>query len=146
MKMVALVLLVGLVAGACEALSTGSGTAADVRVHVAGATFQLDPTLGTARVAMVVRNAGEETVYLARCGDELATVLERRQGDEWVEAGAAVCPAVYNMAPAPLTGSAVRETARAVAAPGTYRLRVGISESVRGPFRWAAVSGPFVVE
>lgn len=146
MKTKSLVLFFGLMAGGCEALAPAPGARPEVRVRIQSTMFEIDANLGTAHIPLIVQNAGAQTVYLARCGDAFPAVLERRQSGQWMEASAVVCQAVYDMSPLPLSVGEARAGTYSVAVPGTYRLRLGVSGSTHGQYRWTVVSEPFVVE
>jgi hypothetical protein len=77
-------------------------------------------------IAVSVRNRSDDVVFLSRCGDHMLPEMERRSGDAWVNAAAAICPAILPMAPISLGIGAVYQDIVTVTQPGTYRLRLAI--------------------
>lgn len=145
MKFLSFALVLLLALAGCRALSTAPDSP-QVRIEVESATFRLDPSVGAVAVPFSVRNIGEETVYLARCGDSVSAELERWEGGEWVNAAAAICLAIYDMSPLPLGAGEMRRSAHGVHKPGRYRLRIGASGSPGERSTWGLVSEPFIVE
>ncbi|CAN5277357.1 hypothetical protein BH24GEM2_BH24GEM2_12200 [soil metagenome] len=129
----------------CQMLSTAPEVS---RVHlvVEGTTFALDRGGHGYVVPWVVENQGSETAYLSRCGDRLSFELERWENTAWVNASAAICPAIYSMVPLPLApGQALRGVGQ-ISTPGRYRLRLGVSERADVELRWVLVSEPFTIQ
>jgi hypothetical protein len=73
-----------------------------------------------------VRNIGTQVVFVSRCGDHVLPEIERHVGNEWVNAAAAVCPAVFPMVPIRLEAGVVLRDSVTISVTGTYRLRVAI--------------------
>lgn len=90
-------------------------------------------------VAVAVHNTGHDVVFLPRCGEHMLPAIERRTGDAWINAAAAICPANERMDPIRLAAGEVHQDTIGVRQPGTYRLRVMI---LRGSMR--AASEPVV--
>ena len=106
-------------------------------------TFQGGANSSTILVS--VRNAGDEAVFLERCGDRMLPAVERRSEDAWVNTAAAICPASLRMDPIRLEAGAVHQESLGKMQPGTYRLVLGISRSSAVPFEFVA-SQSFAIE
>lgn len=135
----------------CVLLSAGCGVlpgpdSPELRVELQQALIARDPETGAATIAFSVRNRGESTVYLNRCGERLTTLLDRWEGGRWVEFRSDICPAVYDMSPYPLDAQEERVGERAVHDPGRYRLRFGTSERPLARSLWIFASPAFTVE
>jgi hypothetical protein len=96
-------------------------------------------------IAVSVRNISDDVVFLPRCGDHVLPAIERRSGDDWVNAAAAICPANLRMDPIRLDVGAVHQDKVAVTQSGTYPLRLAISRSTAA-LPEPVVSQSFVVE
>jgi hypothetical protein len=134
-----------LVFSGCQMLSTAPEVSR-VYLVVEEAAIALDRGGHTHVVPWVVENQASETVYLARCGDRLSFEIERWENAAWVNAKAAICPAIYNMASLPLAPSEVLRGVEKISAPGRYRLRIGVSERADEELRWVVVSEPFTIQ
>lgn len=91
-------------------------TAERVAINIEAAT--------TASVTFTVHNTTAGPIFLWRCGDHVQPDVERRVGNEWVNAAAAICPAVYSSTPNPLDAGAVLRDSAFVPGAGVYRLRI----------------------
>lgn len=105
-------------------------------------TFQ---TGRSSAIAVSVRNTSGDVVFLPRCGDHVLSAIERRSGDEWINAAAALCPASLRMDPIRLDVGTVHQDSVALTQPGTYRLRLAILRQTAAPSE-SVVSQTFVVE
>lgn len=109
-----------------EALSVGLTTRA----------FGRD-SLGFVRIGFRVSNAGNTTVYLNRCGVEVAADIERRDAPEqWALTSSAItsCASSLYLGPYRLDpGQTVQATQTARLTVGEFRLRVLVSLDADGP-------------
>ena len=128
----------------CRMLSTAPEVS---RVHlvVESTTFALDRGGHAYVVPWVVENQGSETVHVSRCGDRLSFELERWENTAWVNASAAICPAIYSTVPLPLAPGEELRGVEKISGPGRYRLRLWVSKR-DGEERWTLVSEPFTIE
>src|SRR4051812_18395054 len=76
---------------ALSACSVPSDPSPGLRLVVSSQTRNVDSSY--TNVAFVVVNETERTVFLPRCGDVIATEVERAESDAWTNASAAICPA-----------------------------------------------------
>lgn len=105
-----------------------------------------DPASGEAAVPLRVLNDRPHTVYVAACGDRPSVTIERRVGNGWENAGAAVCPAVNPAVPVEVEGRSSRPFTVTVREAGMYRVVASVSVAAdRSGFRDVA-SNPFQVE
>lgn len=126
----------------CQMLSTAPKVS---RVELVVEEIALDRGGHTYAVPWIVKNEGSETVYLSRCGDRLSFELEQWKNAGWVNASAAICPAIYSMVPLPLAPGEALRGRGTISAPGRYRLRLGVSERAGEELRWIVVSAPFTI-
>ena len=136
-----LVVLIGLVLAGC---SSSSGLSEALRVRVGGGVFEGEP----ARAALVpfeVVNASTRDLYLARCGERLMAAVDRWNGVRWVQHSGDACLTVADMSPLRLAAGASHQSTRAIAEPGMYRLRLGVSAAPSAEYAWDATSAPFTV-
>jgi hypothetical protein len=105
-----------------------------------------DPATGEAAVPLRVLNDRPYTVYVAACGERPSVEIERRAGDAWVNAGAAVCPAIYSAVPLEVEGRSSTPFTVSIREPGVYRVVASVSVAAdRSDFR-AVASSEFRVE
>lgn len=145
MRSIPLPMLAYLLLTGCGGFSTGPEWT-DLLVELEETLVVRDPDTGDAAVAFALRNTGESTIYLSRCGEHVSTLLDRWEGGQWVQFSSHPCPAIYDMSAFPLHAEAQRSGARGVHEGGRYRLRFGTSESPGGRVVWNAVSPAFRVE
>jgi hypothetical protein len=108
--------------------------------------FTFHQSFAGAATVFSIRNTGNAVVYLPRCGDHVLPEIERRAEAGWVNAAAAVCPATFRMDPILLEVSAVRTDSVTVIAPGTYRLRLGLSRGSPSSPAESVASPSFMIE
>ena len=97
-------------------------------------------------VGFTVKNEGDASIYLPRCGDQVTVAVDRREGGEWRQAYSGICPAVNVSSPLELKpGESVRSVV-SVGEPGRYRIRVRSADSPGSERFDEAVSNPFTVE
>lgn len=140
-----LTLMVYLILPGCGILATEPDSP-ELLVEVQEVLFVRDPDTGSATIAFSVRNTGDTTIYLSRCGEHLTTALDRWEQGQWVQVSSAICQTVHDMTPFPLHSMAERTGGRAVQHPGRYRLRLGTSEKQGARSRWVVASPTFAVE
>jgi hypothetical protein len=100
----------------------------------------------SAATGFSVRNIGTQVVFVSRCGDHVLPDIERRVGNEWVNAASAICPAIFPMVPIRLEVGAVLRDSVTIQATGTYRLRVAILVGSPSTGPDIVASPSFVVE
>ncbi len=115
-----------------------------VEIRMSASTYVLED--GTASAEFTVRNAGDETLYVQRCGGRIMTFLDRWQDDDWVHYRGDACPAIYLSVPLELGAGEEVEGSRGVHEPGRFRLRVGVSTTRETPDEWTAAREGFTVE
>lgn len=128
----------------CSVL-TGPGSP-DVQIEVEEERFARDPITGAATISFSVRNTGDSTLYLDRCGERLTTLVDRWENGQWVHFRSDICLAVYEAYPWPLEVGEERVNLRTIHEPGRYRLRLGISEVRGARSGWTAASPGFTVD
>lgn len=145
MRSIPMATLAFLLTSGCGGLFTGPASP-DLLVELEEPHVVRDPNTGYASVAYFLRNTGESTIFLSRCGEHLSSVLDRWEGGQWVQFQSHPCPAIYDMSALPLHAQDQRSGTRAVHEPGRYRLRFGTSEVRDGAVVWRAASRAFTVE
>jgi hypothetical protein len=105
-----------------------------------------DPATGDAAVPLRVLNDRSHTVYVLACGDRPSVTIERRAGNAWENAGAAVCPTIYQADPIQVEARSGRPFTVTVREAGVYRVVASVAvSSANGEFRSVA-SNEFRVE
>src|SRR5688572_11090604 len=61
--------------------------------------FAIPPSGLSVTVRFQTRNNGTRPVSVARCGDRLTAVIDRRERNEWVQVSGGACLAIYDMSP-----------------------------------------------
>jgi hypothetical protein len=132
-----------LVLSGCQ-LTTAPGFL-DLTLRVEAGALATSRGGGEVVVPFTVRNRGDETARLPRCGDDLLFELQRSENGQWANVRAALCLTVHDMSPLPLApGAAVQGVYRVDRVPGRYRLVLGVQSATGEPR--PLVSDPFVVE
>lgn len=131
-----------MVLSACESITVpGVGP---VEVATLEATYERSNE-GAAEVSFKVTNHGIHTVYVGRCGEKIATVLERDGPAGWEETTPRACFSSLDLGP---VGAAPHETLSGqieVGEPGLYRLRLAVGSDPQGPLEWTKTSNAFQV-
>lgn len=118
----------------------------EVWVAAEASPVRRDPATGDAAVALRVLNDHPHTVYVLACGDRPSVAIERRVGNGWENAGAAICPAIYPAVPLEVEGRSSRPFTVAIREAGVYRVVASVSvSSAGGEFREVSSNG-FQVE
>lgn len=97
-----------------------------------------DPATGDAAVPLRVLHDRPSTVYVEACGDRPSVAIERRAGDSWVNAGAAICPAINPSIPIEVGARSGRPFTVSLREAGVYRVVARVAESPTGGFRGVA--------
>ena len=99
-----------------------------------------------AATGFAVRNIGSQVAFVSSCGDHVLPAIERRVGNDWVNAGAALCVAIYSTVPIPVDVGGVLRENMTIPVAGTYRLRVAVQVGSRSAEPESVVSPSFVIE
>lgn len=91
-----------------------------------------------------LNNQTGHTVYLWRCGDQPLFEVQRLAGQEWVNAGAAICTANLDHSPFPIEPGLTSGFSR-VPGPGKYRLAIGFRILPGGDEAGLIISDPLDV-
>jgi hypothetical protein len=119
--------------------------ASDTVIEINHTTISIDPALGFATVAFVIRNTGDESIYLSRCGDRVSTVVERFDNGDWRDVSGAACLAIYDMSPLLVHAGGYHRGLSTVHESGQYRFRFGVTYDSNTPYAWRTVSPRFTV-
>lgn len=113
-------------------LAACAGIVADgdraVKVLTAGSEYALPAGGGAVQVPFNVSNGREDAVLVARCVERIAAVLERKEGDAWIEVGGGACPAHLPTVPLTLRPTSLVQDELSLDAPGVYRIHVWCRE------------------
>ncbi len=125
----------------------GSG-GPELKVRTEQEEYVANPISFVNSVWFTVKNEGDESIYLPRCGDHVIVAVDRREGGDWRQAygGSGICPA--NLTSGPLQvqpGDSVRSAA-GVGGPGRYRIRVRATHTAGSSRFHEAVSNAFTME
>ena len=118
----ALLVVVIVVAGSCF-----FGGGPDGLVAFTDRGSYVIPEGGFAQVRITLRNEGDRTVWVPRCGLIVPKVIEQRLGTQWQETSriATVCPADRPQVSLALTtGKEFVDTLFGITKPGQYRVRI----------------------
>jgi len=125
----------------------GSG-GPDLQVRTEQEKYVADPISFVHSVGFTVKNEGDASFYLPRCGDQVIVAVDRREGGDWRQAygGGGICPAIYVSGPMEVQpGDSVRSTV-SVNEAGRYRIRVRATDTPGSSRFDEAVSNTFTVE
>lgn len=125
----------------------GSG-GPELQVRTEQEEYVANPISSVSAVGFTVKNDGNESIYLPRCGDQVFVAVDRREGGDWrqVSGGGGICQAIYDSSPLEvLPGESVRSVV-SVGAAGRHRIRVRVTESPGSERFDEAVSNAFTVE
>lgn len=117
-----------------------------VRVVAEATPVRRDPVTGEAVVPLRVANDRPSTVYVLTCGPRPSVTMERRVGDSWENAGAAVCPAIYAADPIEVEAGSSVDFTVAVRQAGVYRVLASVSVSADRSGFHSIASNEFQVE
>lgn len=132
-----------LLLSACQSGVEPENRSLDVRIQ--GSEFVISAPEGVVDVPFSATNHGETSVWVSRCGERLMTVLDRREGGEWVQVSSDRCLANQRMDPVELGSGQVLAGQRGVFEPGEYRLHLPLAVSRAGREMWYPVSNRFTV-
>ena len=99
--------------------------------------------LHSTNVTFEVTNRSTRAVFLPRCGEEVATEVERSEADAWVNASAAFCLANLRQNAIRLEPGSHITSARGVSGTGRFRLRSGVARHSSDAMPWELFSPPF---
>jgi hypothetical protein len=123
------------------------GSGAEMRVRTENEAYTIQGTASAAPVRFYVANTGNEAIYVPRCGDQLAVVVDRREVGEWRQAFVSnqLCTAVNVTAPlAVAPGDSVRSMVN-VGDAGRYRIRITATTNPRSERFDVGLSNEFTV-
>lgn len=129
---------------ACTSPFGSGGPALQVRSEQE--EYVAHPISSVSSVGFTVKNEGDESLYLPRCGDEVSVAVDRREGGDWRQAYSGICQALSLSSPLELKpGESVRSVV-SVGEAGRYRIRVRAPASLGSERFHEAVSNAFTVE
>jgi len=118
----------------------------ELQVRTEQEEYVASPISSVSPVGFTVTNDGDESIYLPRCGEQVAVAVDRRDGGDWRQAYSGICQAIYEASPLELKpGESVRSVV-SVGAAGRYRIRVRATASPGAERFDEAVSNAFTVE
>lgn len=115
-------------------------------VSIDGAVFQRTGAPGSATIPFTVANRSGSSQFVARCGTRIMAAVDRWNGQTWLQYSGDACTTQLPMAPLELNSGAVASATRAIAEPGRYQLRIGISDNPTAGYNWSVVSADFEIQ
>jgi hypothetical protein len=129
---------------ACTSPFGSGGSGLEVRTEQD--EYVAAPLSSVSNVGFTVKNEGAESIYLPRCGEQVAVAVDRREGGDWRQVHSSICQAVNVSTPVELKpGESVRSVVN-VGAPGRFRIRVRAADSPDAERYEESVSNAFTVE
>lgn len=104
-----------------------------------------DPASGEAPVPLRVINDRQNSIVVVACGERPSVAIERRVGNGWENAGAAICPAIYSTVPIEVGARSGRPFTVTVREAGVYRVVLEVAATATGGFQ-TVTSSNFRVE
>lgn len=130
---------------ACSSPFSSSGLELTVRTDEE--EYVANPISSVSLVGFIVKNEGDESIYVPHCG-EVIVAVDRREGGDWRQAygGGSLCQAINTSGPLEVQpGDSVRSVV-SVGEPGEYRIRVRATDSRDSNRFHERVSNTFTVE
>ena len=137
-----LALVIAVTLAGCNRSPTGP--ALELRTRTVGRAFMLRE--GSASVPFALTNVSDgRAYYVTACNHHVSVMVERREGDDWVQTADPGCAADLSISPIRLDPGSRIEATVGIDSPGVFRLRLGVSRSAAVLGEWVETSNRFTV-